>query len=789
MLPLGANDPRVIGEFHLHARLGAGGMGRVYLASSPGGRAVAVKVVHAHLARDAAFRDRFRHEVAAAQAVNSAYAAPVVAAGPDDDPPWLATAYVAGPSLLEAVTETGPLPEDAVVKLAAGLAEGLRVIHDGGLVHRDLKPGNVLLADDGPRVIDFGIARALDGTGLTSAGSVLGTPSFMSPEQAQGQPAGPASDVFSLGGVVYFAATGAGPFGTAHPAVMLYRIVHTDPDLDRLPPGLRDLAAACLAKDPDRRPTPVALADSLMDAPPPGDTPPAFWPAPVARLIADHQARFAAGLMAGGRPSPEALTVPVAPAALAALAAPATPAALATPATPATPPLPADPATPPRPADPATPPRPADPATPPLAAAAGRAGMPPAGAARPGRPEPVPGMTRRRALAALAGAASAGLVVGAWELTRPGAAAAGNLPAQSLPSSARPGTKLWSYQTNGTVASVVAADGVVYAGTLQRAVYAFNALTGTLLWRHLMGTGKTWSLATADGLVFAADGYNGVAASGYGGGVYALDARTGTLQWTTASPLVVGLAAAGGTVYAGVAIKDDLTGGVTALSAGTGEVLWTFDFPTNVDIDGGIWAADGAVYVNTGMGEIYALDGTNGNVLWRFADPKVTFPSGLGVNNGVLYTSSGQDTKYNTNPVVYAFEARTGRQLWQHPVGVAPYSAGWDVGSGLFFGLVDRSLITSKVYVSEMFALNAATGQQVWNVPLAAELYAVTAGPNNAIYTSSGTGAFDAWQADTGNHLWTYRAAGTLDTLIVLHGGVAYFGSTDHRIYAVVAQS
>jgi serine/threonine protein kinase len=149
MLPLSADDPRVIGEFRLHTRLGAGGMGRVYLASSPGGRAVAVKVIHSHLARDAAFVDRFRREVAAAQAVNGGYAAPVVAAGPDDDPPWLATAYVAGPSLQAVVTETGPLPEEAVLKLAAGLAEALRAIHDGGLVHRDLKPDNVLLAARG----------------------------------------------------------------------------------------------------------------------------------------------------------------------------------------------------------------------------------------------------------------------------------------------------------------------------------------------------------------------------------------------------------------------------------------------------------------------------------------------------------------------------------------------------------------------------------------------------------------------------------------------------------------
>ena len=247
--------------------------------------------------------DRFRREVAAAQAVNGGFAAPVIAAGPDDDPPWLATAYVPGPSLQEAVTATGPLPDDAAVKLAAGLAEALRAIHACGLVHRDLKPGNVLLAADGPRVIDFGIARALDGTVLTAAESALDSP-FMSPEQAQGLPTGPASDVFSLGGVVYFAATGDGPFGTGHPAVMLYRIMHTEPDLDRLPPGLRDLAASCLAKDPAQRPAPAELATALTGSAPPGDSPAAFWPAPIARLIADHQSRPAADPPSADEPQP-----------------------------------------------------------------------------------------------------------------------------------------------------------------------------------------------------------------------------------------------------------------------------------------------------------------------------------------------------------------------------------------------------------------------------------------------------------------------------------------------------
>jgi serine/threonine protein kinase len=180
MEPLTAADPRVIGEFRLRARLGAGGMGRVFLATSPGGRMVAVKVIHAELANDAEFVRRFRTEVDAARQVSGLYTAPVVAAGVDDQSPWLATAFVSGPSLDGLVRQCGPLPVPALWRLAAGLADALRAIHAAGLVHRDLKPANVLLASDGPRVIDFGIARALADSRLTATGSIIGTPSFMS---------------------------------------------------------------------------------------------------------------------------------------------------------------------------------------------------------------------------------------------------------------------------------------------------------------------------------------------------------------------------------------------------------------------------------------------------------------------------------------------------------------------------------------------------------------------------------------------------------------------------------
>ncbi len=254
MKPLAADDPPVIGEYRLRAQLGAGGMGRVYLGLSPAGRAVAIKVVHPDLASDADFLRRFGQEVAAARAVSGIYTAPVVASGLAERPPWLATAFVPGPPLDQVVEENGPLPEQALWPLLGGLVEALQAIHACGVVHRDLKPANVLLATDGPRVIDFGIARAVDGTSLTAAGVVFGTPGYMSPEQAEGRGAGPASDVFALGCVVAYAAAGTAPFGTGTAAAILYRVVHADPVLDRVPPKLRAVITACLAKDPAARP-------------------------------------------------------------------------------------------------------------------------------------------------------------------------------------------------------------------------------------------------------------------------------------------------------------------------------------------------------------------------------------------------------------------------------------------------------------------------------------------------------------------------------------------------------
>lgn len=247
-------DPRLIGPYRLLGRLGDGGMGQVFLGLSAGGRRVAVKVIRAELAADAEFRLRFRQEVAAARKVSGLFTATVADADADASQPWLATAYVPGPSLAEAVREHGPLPLRSVLTLAAGLAESLTAIHGAGVVHRDLKPSNVLLGEDGPCVIDFGISRAMEATSLTQTGLVIGSPGFMSPEQAEGDRVGPPSDIFSLGAVLAFAASGQPPFGNGSSSALIYRAVHSPARLDGVPDQLRPLIERCLVKDPGQRP-------------------------------------------------------------------------------------------------------------------------------------------------------------------------------------------------------------------------------------------------------------------------------------------------------------------------------------------------------------------------------------------------------------------------------------------------------------------------------------------------------------------------------------------------------
>ncbi|MFE2969549.1 serine/threonine-protein kinase [Streptomyces sp. NPDC059340] len=259
-----AELPRFAGQYQLEAQLGSGGMGIVHLARSASGLRLAVKVVHAGFAQDPEFRGRFRQEVAAARRVSGAFTAPVVDADPEAEHPWMATLFIPGPTLAEHVKRNGALPPARLRHLMAGLAEALRDIHRAGVVHRDLKPSNVLLADDGPKVIDFGISRPSDSELRTETGKLIGTPPFMAPEQfRRPREVGPAADVFALGSVIVHAATGSGPFDSDSPYLVAYQVVHDEPDLTGVPEELAGFVARCLAKEPEDRPTPDELMTAL----------------------------------------------------------------------------------------------------------------------------------------------------------------------------------------------------------------------------------------------------------------------------------------------------------------------------------------------------------------------------------------------------------------------------------------------------------------------------------------------------------------------------------------------
>ncbi|MFJ2569122.1 MULTISPECIES: serine/threonine-protein kinase [Streptomyces] len=267
-MSLRGGDPAEIGGYPLEARLGSGGMGTVFLARTSSGRPVAIKLIHQQFAGDDEFRIRFRQEVAAARRVSGAFTAAVVDAAPEAEQPWMATTYIEGPTLAQYIARKGPLDGAELRRLAIGLAEALRDIHRVGVVHRDLKPSNVVLSPEGPRVIDFGISRAVDQQTLTMTGRVIGTPPFMSPEQLQApRGVGPRSDVFSLGTLLVYSATGRGPFDADSPYMSAYQVVHEEPSLDAVPVALRAVVEPCLDKEPEGRPSADELLTLLRDLP------------------------------------------------------------------------------------------------------------------------------------------------------------------------------------------------------------------------------------------------------------------------------------------------------------------------------------------------------------------------------------------------------------------------------------------------------------------------------------------------------------------------------------------
>ncbi|GAA2401610.1 hypothetical protein GCM10010191_06120 [Actinomadura vinacea] len=642
-------DPKRVGPYRVTGRLGAGGMGQVLLARSPGGRAVAVKIIHPALADEPNFRSRFRREVTAARAVDGAYTAAVLDADPDAPQPWLATAFLPGLSLQDAVAAHGPLPAPAARALGAGLAEALLSIHRAGVVHRDLKPANVMLTPAGPRVIDFGIARASDASALTRTGATLGTPAYMSPEQASGEPAGPAADVFSLGAVLTYALTGSGPFGGGAVHEVIYRVIHLQPDLSAIgDPGLRVLIASCLDKDPARRPDPGQLLRSLAGgaAAPPDGT---HWlPPQVAHAVAQR----------GAEP------VSRGPGRRTFLALGAGGAAVL------------------------------------LTAGGGTAGVLLARDDSPLRwTFDLPGdLTVRGGTMAAAGTV---LAVGAER---------GD--ARTFAFDPRTGERRWEgafSATQGSPLAVVGGTGLVCdIGGLSTALTGFDIATGRRLWSAGLSTFATAPVPVAAAGAFCLAGSDGTGSYG----LFAFDAATGRQRWRYRSEMVQGnVAQAGGTCYFAdqggflyavdaatggarwrrrvaerlPATTPAVAGGVVTLVAGDGSVH-AFDAATGrprwrqADApDGGagppsaelgvlppLMAGD-AVYVG-GQTGLTVLDARTGRQRWRFGTASAVGSAAFQehrtpvLGRGLAFLADGQET-------LTALEAATGRVRWRRTVG------------------------------------------------------------------------------------------------------------------------
>ncbi|WP_331766592.1 serine/threonine-protein kinase [Embleya sp. NBC_00896] len=652
MRDLQADDPQQVGGYRLLARLGVGGMGRVYLGRSATGRAVAVKVIRADLLDDTAgageFRRRFAREVTAARSVDARFTAPVVDADPGADMPWLATVYIPGLSLADALGDYGAFPERGLGQLAGGLAVALDGIHAVGLVHRDLKPSNVLLSADGPHVIDFGIALVSGLSTLTATGLTVGTLGFMSPEQFDSGDVGPASDVFSYGAVLAYAATGRAPFGAGSLPVLLANIALREPDLDGVPAAYLDLLRACLDKDPARRPTAREALTLLPDA---------------------DRARLRA-------PDPDWLPVRIAHRLLRAAGS----------ALDAEVPIGAGP--PVDVAPPVTEPR--VPSTPPPVDRRGTSTIPwartaidpdPAPAVRPPtswRPWSYPAGRRTLSPAALAD----GIVY------------VGSDDREILAVDVATGEPRWRFRLDGSIpVPPIVRDGVVYVTTNGKSVYAFDAVTGTGKWR--VDRGRTIGvplMGLAGGTLFTGAFPQQ--------GLIALDAATGTNAWRLdLRGLPQGEPAFHGeTLFAGVPghlIAIDTMrrverwklriGGMMAaptpptfaastlyvassrnrlhaVDAGTGTERWRADLATAPSRP---VVADGTVYVVSRHVFLCAFDASTGAVRWRFQIGR-SHLSPPAVADGVVYVCSDEH--------LYAVDAATGTERWRWRAGAKTHS-------------------------------------------------------------------------------------------------------------------
>ncbi|MFC7306263.1 PQQ-binding-like beta-propeller repeat protein [Streptomyces monticola] len=779
------HDPRRIGPFEVLGRLGAGGMGLVYLARSASGRRVAIKTVRTELAEDQLFRVRFTREVEAARAVSGFYTAAVVDADPRAAVPWLATAYVPAPSLEEIVNECGPLPAQAVRWLAAGVAEALQSIHGAGLVHRDLKPSNVLVVEDGPRVIDFGIASGVSNTRLTMTNVAVGTPAYMSPEQAKdSRSVTGASDVFSLGSTLVFAATGHAPFHGANPVETVFMLLREGPDLEGLPDELRPLMQTCMHMEAAMRPSPADLQAQLAphlfsSGSDDSGTASAWLPERAVALIESRR---------GGRP-------PVKPSG-SGTGRSGGKGAAQPPSHAAPPLLPQAPARPPASVGPAT----GAPRMSPgpalsqdggwaadlqggLRMGAGPASdpaRPDSGPVRlPGAPVPIgpgPRVAEARAMAEQT-AVPDGLNE-SWVRDSPGAVMSGAAgsghangvlppkPPEVPPMAQPPGDAPWRpwrfRMSNDVWGTPHVAGDRVYVTSFE--VHALDVASGR---RQFKTRDVAWSMAVKDGRIHASDGPT----------LYALDSADGSDLWRRQTDAwVYALRADRGTV-----VTASRGGGVQAMEAANGEKLWEItgaqtDFETP---EAGPVIQDGTVYVWQDA-RLRALEARTGAERWSYPIGDAASCGGVPIrvtpaDDGYVYVAAGTR--------VLALDIASGQVRWHFeapavflsPPAFAPGPA--VTGGGVY--LAD--------YLGTVYALDAADGRDRWRIATESrssiEPVLVTGGH---VHVGSGNGLYTL-DAVTGTPKWRFQAGGEVVGSPVAAEGRIHFGSADHCLYTLDA--
>ncbi|MEU5634330.1 serine/threonine-protein kinase [Streptomyces rishiriensis] len=749
-----AELPEYAGHYRLRECLGSGGMGVVHLAHSTSGMKVAVKVVHARFARDPEFRGRFRQEVAAARRVSGAFTAPVVDADPEAERPWMATLFIPGSTLAEQVKRNGPMRSGELRRLMAGLAEALRDIHRVGVVHRDLKPSNVLLAEDGPKVIDFGISRPKDSELRTETGKLIGTPPFMAPEQfRRPREVGPAADVFALGSVMVHAATGRGPFDSDSPYVVAYQVVHDEPDLTGVPDNLAPLVSRCLAKEPEERPTPDELMRELRSVAASYDTQ-SFIPA---QRTLGHEVTDPAGV--GGPADPAASAGPGASAAPGLAAAPAVPAA------------------------PGAPDEPSGTGS----ERAGGTGRGPEARSGPWARARSGVRGRRGRIALAAGALAvvlAGGALGVPRLLDDGDAGRDARTGTAGSHSASPAFSPWSTRPAqadaGTDAGagtggmpLCASDGRRLLCAQSGLVSALAADDGRVLWRHVLADGdrpgEAPVLAGGMALVVTHSGRR----------VEALDPVTGAVRWQQDLSGYGSLRAAGGTLLLTAA-----DGTVTGVAAATGEKTWSRRIPGVSEPYFTSFPGDPLAYASSVSDDkhtrITAVDPATGEVRWKERLSGALILVGTSAGSAVLLS---QGDGYGTVDAVVRYDP-AGRAARRVRLGVALQEAQAAVrGDRVYLLAFDGTLA----------AVDTAAQKQVWSLQTSVSRGSAPAADGGYVYFSAADGRLLAVDAQDGRLVGqtalrlgahSDRVVATLPAPEAV-GGRVYAGAPDGTVFAV----